>query len=153
MLLLAVLIGVIALAVVKSSFQSEAVGLIRISKEGFGGNGADYETYKLTQAELIRSAFICNAALRNSAAANCSWVKSRTNPAEDLREALQYSSVNRTEVIQLTLRMPDKQEAKILLDAVMNAYLESVRETAQQEPGNAMTSPKIEVIEEAQIVN
>ena len=151
------LLGLIGLAVLKSSsfFEYQAVSIVRVPREGFPKGSIDYETFKQTQADLIRTGFICNNAVLDPAVANSNWVKKRNDAATQLSNLLRVSIPEGSEIIQIGFKANDKKEAKDLLDAVVNAYLKVLEKEAAEEANddsNLPAVPKVAVIQTAQII-
>jgi capsular exopolysaccharide synthesis family protein len=88
-----------------------------------------YEVYKETQARLIRSPFVFSAALRKQGISQLPIVRRETNAVEWLNDELACMVSPESELIQVTLKGPDEEDVKKIVDAVLQAYMdEFVRE-------------------------
>jgi capsular exopolysaccharide synthesis family protein len=86
----------------------------------------DFATYQRTQAALVRQPFVLNAALRNPRVSELSLVQKHSDPIEWLETALTVDFAQSPELMRINLTSEKPQELIILLNAIVNAYLEEV---------------------------
>lgn len=112
----------------------EAVSLIRVHRAGVdaetdqGVSTAGYEVFKQTNAVLLGSPFVCSAALRRPGIEDLPWIRKQNDATMALSNALEVRTPEDTEIISISLRGPDKDDTKRLLDAVVIAYFDEVVE-------------------------
>lgn len=93
---------------------------------------ADYEIEKQTQAALIRSPFVLNAALREPGISQLRlvrdepWFGTRDNPIAWLERQLKVEYAQGSEVLRLAMRERHPDELKKLLNAVTDAYMQEI---------------------------
>ena len=107
----------------------EAVAWLRVrSNSGsFSGQGdRDYDQYRKTQLQLIKSPFVLNAALRRPGIAGLAAVKEETDPLGWLANKIQVAAPAESEVVQIRLRGSDPREITQIVNAVTQAYLTDV---------------------------
>ena len=121
--------------------ESEAVVLIRItrpeesalrSRPALRMTATDFEVFKQTQADLIKTSFVMNAALRQPGISNLEIVKNkpwggkRKEPAAWLERELKVSSPEGTEIVQLSFKERNEEEVIRVLNAIKDAYMHEV---------------------------
>ncbi len=114
------------------SFENPLVStLIRVDQGELPD--ADFDAFKATQLKLVRSPYIISAALRDKEIQSCHWFRSRAQPGgggkiiEWINENLEVSFVDESEILELTFSAIPQADAKQLLDAIVDAYLEETR--------------------------
>src|SRR6266545_2975178 len=86
----------------------------------------DFATYVKTTAALIKSEFVLNAALRDIK--DLPTIKAQSDPIKYLDEELQVTWQDGSEVIRITFKSGEPQDAKKIVDAVQNAFIKEVIE-------------------------
>jgi succinoglycan biosynthesis transport protein ExoP len=109
----------------------EAVAWLRVrSNQGaFAGgavNSIDYQQYRKTQLELIKSPFVLTAALRQPGISSLSMLADEKDPVDWLARHLQVSAPSEAEVVQVKLRGPNAREVTQIVNAVTKSYLTDV---------------------------
>ena len=112
----------------------EAVALIRvravtqsIMSMGRRGQGIhDYETYKQTQAALIKSPYVVNAALRRPEIFNLRMVQAEENPVAWLAGEISVTNPQNSEVLRITMKGEIRDEIVKIVNAVNQAYMEEI---------------------------
>jgi succinoglycan biosynthesis transport protein ExoP len=110
----------------------EAVAWLRVrDKSGMFGSGigrdnAEYEGYRKTQVQLIKSPLVLMAALRRPGIDNLSVFKGEDDKVGWLMRNIQVSAPMESEVIQVRLRGEDPTQVTEIVNAVTNAYLNDV---------------------------
>jgi polysaccharide biosynthesis transport protein len=84
----------------------------------------DFSTYVKTTATLIKSEFVLNAALRDIK--DLSSIKNQQDPIKYLEEELMVSWQDGSEVIRITCKSAEPQDAKRIVDAVQKAFMSEV---------------------------
>lgn len=84
----------------------------------------DFSTYVKTTATLIKSEFVLNAALRDIK--DLRSIKDQQDPIKYLEEELQVSWQDGSEVIRITCKSAEPQDAKRIVDAVQKAFMSEV---------------------------
>jgi capsular exopolysaccharide synthesis family protein len=110
----------------------EAVAWLRVRDKtgmftGGGRDNAEYESYRKTQVQLIKSPFVLLSALRRAGIAD---LKTLQDEKEDqvgwLARSIQVSAPMESEVIQVKLRGESAGEVTQIVNAVTQAYLADV---------------------------
>jgi succinoglycan biosynthesis transport protein ExoP len=108
-------------------FESVAWLRVRANQGTFTGGGAgDYEQYRKTQLQLIKSPFVLTAALRRPGISNLSMLAEEKDPVGWLTKNLQVTAPSEAEVVQVRLRGTDPREVTQIVNAVTQAYLTDV---------------------------
>jgi Mrp family chromosome partitioning ATPase len=84
----------------------------------------DFTTYVRTTAHLIKSEFVLNAALRDIK--DLPTIKSQSDPIKFLEEELQVVWQDGSEVIRITFKSHEPQDARKIVDAVQKAFMAEV---------------------------
>ncbi len=93
---------------------------------------ADRETFRKTQYHMIKSHAVLGPTLRDPKVANLAAIKSNPNALQWLHDNLVVSLTPESELIGISLTMPDKNDAIKIVNAVVAAYLERVVEYDHQ---------------------
>ena len=108
----------------------EAVVWLRIRSTGGllgnDGNASEYEAYRKTQLQLLRSPVVLNAALRRPGISSLRTITEEEDPVLWLGTALQPVVNQQSEVLQLKLRAPVAEDAAKILNAVTQCYLDDI---------------------------
>jgi len=110
----------------------EAVAWLRVrDKSGMFGSGvgrdsAEYEAYRKTQVQLIKSPLVLMAALRRSGVNSLQTLSGERDKVGWLMRYVQVSAPMESEVLQVRLRGEDPREITTIVNAVTNAYLTDV---------------------------
>ena len=110
----------------------EAVAWLRVRDKsgmfgaGVGRDSAEYEAYRKTQVQLIKSPLVLMAALRRTGVNSLQTVKGEQDKVGWLMRNVQVSAPMESEVLQIRLRGEDPREITTIVTAVTNAYLTDV---------------------------
>ncbi|MFM1903663.1 MAG: Tyrosine-protein kinase YwqD [Planctomycetota bacterium] len=110
----------------------EAVAWLRVRDKsgmfgaGLGRDNAEYEAYRKTQVQLIKSPLVLMAALRRPGVDGLSVFEGEQDKVGWLMKNVQVSAPMESEVIQIRLRGEDPQEVTDIVNAVTNSYLNDV---------------------------
>ena len=109
----------------------EAVAWLRVrDKSGMFGVGgrdnAEFEAFRKTQVQLIKSPFVLTSALRRPGISNLGVFKGESDPVGWLTRHVQVSAPMESEVIQVRMRGEDPKEVTQVVNAVTNAYINDV---------------------------
>ncbi len=88
--------------------------------------GTNYHTYQRTQVTLVKSRTVLNSALRNPKVAGLESVREQTDPVEWLEKALIADFPGGSEILQVTLSGDRPQDLAILVNAVIDSYMDNV---------------------------
>ena len=108
----------------------EAVVWLRI--RGTGGllegaaNQNEYEAYRKTQLQLLRSPVVLNAALRRPGISSLRTITDEDDPVTWLSSSIQPVVNAQSEVLQIKLRAPVAEDAQKILNAVTQCYLDDI---------------------------
>src|SRR5262245_49100431 len=91
----------------------------------------DFVTYLKTTSALIKSEFVLNAALRDIK--DLPTIKAQKDPIKFLDEELMVNWQDGSEVLRITFKGAEPQDAKKIVDAVQNAFMKEVIETEVKE--------------------
>jgi succinoglycan biosynthesis transport protein ExoP len=126
-LALAGLLAAMAWLLLPKGYEAVAWLRVRANPGTFSGASAgDYEQYRKTQLQLIKSPFVLTAALRRPGIANLSMLVDEKDPVGWLTKNMQVSAPSEAEVVQVRLRGPDPREVTQIVNAVTQAYLTDV---------------------------
>jgi hypothetical protein len=103
----------------------EAVAWLRVRREP-GGDQGEYDAYRNTQAVLIKSSNVLNAALRQPGIAGLRTLGEQPDPLGWLARAITVTIPAESEVLQVRLRGDDAQEIQQIVNAVIRVYLDDV---------------------------
>jgi hypothetical protein len=86
----------------------------------------DFEFYRNSQAALIKTRYVCEPALRSPKVSRLPLVAKQSDPGAWLTELVQVTVVPESEIIRVSIDLPDRDQAQALLHAVMDSYIETV---------------------------
>ncbi len=92
----------------------------------------DFQAYQRTQAALVKSRFVLNAALRDPKIANLNSVRQQKDPVEWLESSIKTDFPASPELLRVSLPGDDPQELVVLLNAVIDAYMDEVAKNEDQ---------------------
>ena len=110
----------------------EAVAWLRVRDKsgmfgvGGGRDNAEYEAYRKTQVQLIKSPFVLTSALRRPGISSLSTLTDEDDPVGYLVRHVQVSAPMESEVVQVRMRGENAKEVTQIVNAVTNAYLTDV---------------------------
>jgi succinoglycan biosynthesis transport protein ExoP len=110
----------------------EAVAWLRVRDKsgmfgaGIGRDNAEYEAYRKTQVQLIKSPLVLMAALRRPGIDSLSTLRGDEDKVGWLMRHVQVSAPMESEVLQVRLRGEDAREITQIVNAVTTAYLSDV---------------------------
>jgi len=109
----------------------EAVVWLRVrDKSGMLTKGArdtaEYEAYRKTQLQLIKSPFVLTSALRRPGIAELSTIRDEIDPVGWLQGAIQVTAPMESEVVQLRLKGKVAADLSKIVNAVTASYVEEV---------------------------
>lgn len=108
----------------------EAVVWLRIrSATNLLGGASDmreYEAYRKTQIQLLKSPVVLHAALRRPGISSLRTISEEDDPVRWLADSLETNAQTESEVLQLKLRAPVAEEAAKILNAVTTCYLDDI---------------------------
>ena len=107
----------------------EAVAWLRVRDKsgmfgvGGGRDNAEYEAYRKTQVQLIKSPFVLTSAIRRPGISGLAMLTDEDDPVGYLVRNVQVSAPMESEVVQVRMRGENAKEVTQLVNAVTNAYL------------------------------
>ncbi|MFM7244925.1 MAG: GumC family protein [Planctomycetaceae bacterium] len=110
----------------------EAVAWLRVRDKsgmygaGAGRDNAEYEAYRKTQVQLIKSPFVLTSALRRPGISSLATLSDEDDPVGWLMRNVQVSAPMESEVVQVRLRGENAKEVTQIVNAVTQAYLNDV---------------------------
>lgn len=109
----------------------EAVAWLRVrDKSGMlstgGRDSAEYESYRKTQVQLIKSPFVLTSALRRPGVADLPTIREEEDPVGWLARYIQVTAPMESEVLQVRLRGENAADVTKIVNAVTTAYLEDI---------------------------
>jgi capsular exopolysaccharide synthesis family protein len=110
----------------------EAVAWLRVRDKsgmygvGGGRDNAEYEAYRKTQVQLIKSPFVLTSALRRPGISSLTTFSGEDDPVGWLMRNVQVSAPMESEVVQVRLRGENAKEVTQIVNAVTQAYLNDV---------------------------
>ena len=129
-LALASIAGILTWVFLPKGFESVAWLRVRDKSGMFGVGGgrdnAEYEAYRKTQVQLIKSPFVLTSALRRPGISSLSTLSAEDDPVGYLMRNIQVSAPMESEVVQVRMRGEDAKEVTQIVNAVASAYLTDV---------------------------
>ena len=129
-LALASIAGILTWVFLPKGFESVAWLRVRDKSGMFGVGGgrdnAEYEAYRKTQVQLIKSPFVLTSALRRPGISSLSTLSASDDPVGYLMRNIQVSAPMESEVVQVRMRGEDAKEVTQIVNAVAQAYLSDV---------------------------
>lgn len=114
--------------------SGDAVAVLRVRRSATVGTASEFEVYKNTQAQLLKSTMVLQAALTNPSIKSLAIVKKQQNAPQWLQSKLSVQVPGSTELMQVQLKSTgDPTETTSILDAVVEAYLTEIVEQERQE--------------------
>jgi capsular exopolysaccharide synthesis family protein len=109
----------------------EAVAWLRVRDKGGmlsrGRDNAEYESYKKTQLQLMKSPYVLQAALRKPGIEDLETLReSGADPIGWLSRGLMVTASPESEVVQVRLRGKNAEDVAKILNAVTTSFLEDV---------------------------
>ena len=110
----------------------EAVAWLRVRDKsgmfgaGAGRDNAEYEAYRKTQVQLIKSPFVLTSALRRPGISGLATLSDETDPVGYLMRHVQVSAPMESEVVQVRMRGENAKEVTQIVNAVTQAYITDV---------------------------
>lgn len=110
----------------------EAVAWLRVRDKsgmfgaGVGRDSAEYEAYRKTQVQLIKSPLVLMAGLRKANVNSLVTLKNQEDKVGWLTRNVQVSAPMESEVLQVRLRGENPREITAIVNAVTSAYLSDV---------------------------
>jgi succinoglycan biosynthesis transport protein ExoP len=121
---------------VKPSYEATAYLEIRPELDGVFDHGAslvDFLRFQKTQAQLVTSPDVLSAALAKNPKLAALPLLRGSDPESVLSKALKVTVVPDTHLISVALASESKDEALLILDSVVAAYLEAANRWANEE--------------------
>lgn len=109
--------------------QHEAVASLRVLQP----DKDDYEVYRKTQAQLIKSPFVFQKALREPGIAELPTLAAEKDPVGWLSKHVQASAPSDSEIIQVRLRGENADDLTRILEAITTVYLKEVVQKERRE--------------------
>jgi hypothetical protein len=109
--------------------QHEAVASLRVLQS----DKDDYEVYRKTQAQLIKSPFVFQKALREPGIAELPTLAGEKDPAAWLSRNVQASAPSDSEIIEVRLRGDRADDVTRIVDAITTVYLKEVVQKERRE--------------------
>lgn len=129
-LALASIAGILTWVFLPKGFESVAWLRVRDKSGMFGVGGgrdnAEYEAYRKTQVQLIKSPFVLTSALRRPGISSLSTLNAQDDPVGYLMRNIQVSAPMESEVVQVRMRGEDAKEVTQIVNSVAQAYLSDV---------------------------
>ncbi|MDY3553836.1 hypothetical protein R5W24_002950 [Gemmata sp. JC717] len=107
-------------------FRVSAVPLNVVNQNSNSQPRADFSTYVKTQLTLLKSESVLNAALRDIK--DLPTIKAQKDPLKFLDEELVASWPDQSEVIRITFKGHEPDDARKIINAVQKAFVERVQE-------------------------
>ncbi|MFM7290707.1 MAG: polysaccharide biosynthesis tyrosine autokinase [Planctomycetia bacterium] len=109
----------------------EAVAWLRVRDKGgmlsHGRDTAEYESYKKTQLQLMKSPYVLQAALRKPGVDTLETLREAgTDPIGWLSRGLLVTATPESEVVQVRLRGKKAEDVAKILNAVINSFLDDI---------------------------
>lgn len=142
----AVFLGVFSAAVAAAAVwflyipRYTATALIRIASSSQSvlfptadRTGPTFDIYKATQLEYLRSRFVLVAALRRPEVAKLPSIQEQLDPVQWVAENLSVRFPGNSEFMNVSFSSPHAAETAVLVNAIVDAYMQEVVDTEQRE--------------------
>jgi hypothetical protein len=117
----------------------DAVALLTVRSQSnyltsTGSGALDFEIIERTQLAYLKSVAVLQAALNDSQVAKLPLVKDQADPVAWLQRELQAEFLQNSEILSVRLAVPSNRgpQARIVLAAVVNAYLQAATAAEQK---------------------
>jgi capsular exopolysaccharide synthesis family protein len=101
-------------------------------------NRADFATYQRTQAALLKSRLVLNAALREPKVKQLGMVGRESNPLQWLEKEIKVDFSIGPEFLRVTLQGDNPEELVVLVNAVTRAYLKEIVDKETKHRGDRL---------------
>jgi len=120
--------GVLAWMFLPRGYEAVSWLRVRSNPGSFSGNygPGEYDQYRKTQLQLIKSPFVLNAALRRPGVSNLESLRDEKDQVAWLTRRLEVAAPAESEVVQIRMRGESPREIQMLVNAVTQAYLSDV---------------------------
>ena len=105
--------------------ETEAVAWLRV-KQLDTETEEEFDAYRKTQVQLIKSLFVLTAALRRPEISKLEAVRNKDDQVGWLQERIQVATPMDSEVVQIRMRGADPHDVQQIVNAVAHAYLSEV---------------------------
>lgn len=105
--------------------ETEVVAWLRVRKLDTEPD-AEYDAYRKTQSQLIKSPFVLTAALRSPGISRLKAFRKKDDQLAWLQDRIQVAAPANSEVVQIRMRGADPHELQQIVNAVTHAYLSGV---------------------------
>jgi hypothetical protein len=105
--------------------ETEAVAWLRV-KQLDTETEEEFDAYRKTQVQLIKSPFVLTAALRRPEISKLEAVRNKDDQVGWLQERIQVATPMDSEVVQIRMRGADPHDVQQIVNAVAHAYLSEV---------------------------
>lgn len=105
--------------------ETEVVAWLRVRKLDTEPD-AEYDAYRKTQSQLIKSPFVLTAALRSPGISRLKAFRKKDDQLAWLQDRIQIVAPANSEVVQIRMRGADPHELQQIVNAVTHAYLSGV---------------------------
>ena len=105
--------------------ETEVVARLRVTKVDAEPE-AEYDAYRKTQVQLIKSPFVLAAALRSPGISRLKAFHKKDDQLAWLQDRIQVAAPASSEVVQIRMRGADPHELQQIVNAVTHAYLSGV---------------------------
>ena len=126
---LAVTAAAVAWILLPRGYEAVAWLRVRSNMGTFSGSGSipgEYEQYRKTQLQLIKSPFVLNSALRRPGMATLASLREERDQVGWLTRQIMVSAPAESEVVQIRMRGENPREVQMIVNAVTQAYLTDV---------------------------
>lgn len=141
-LLVSTLLAIVLWLLIPVSYRADAV--LRVSRELSRGNSSDYMIYKDTQANLVKSNYVLNAALRDPEISQLPMVlydnykRARIRKSHWLKSAISVNPDD-TELIAVSMRGRHKDHTEKILNKVLQLYEREIVNKERMEKVTTLT--------------
>ncbi len=124
--------------------QYSATALIRVSAANQAvlfqntSDARNFDVYKSTQLEYLRSRFVLVSALRRPEVARLAAIQAEPDPVQWVSERLSVRYPGDAELMQVSVTSEKGDEAAALVNAIVDAYMEEVVDVEQNERRNRL---------------
>ena len=139
-LVLGAIVGGLMLFLIPENYEARALLRVRMNREQLLNtrnssivSQQEYATYKQTQAALMASPYVLNAAIRSPEIQALGIISGEEHPVAYLEDELRVEYPGDSEILRVSLAAANDAEATKVVDAVVKAYSEEIAQSERND--------------------
>ena len=134
------IVGALMFLMIPENYEARALLRVRMSQNDLLDAGKrnyasqqEYAVYKQTQAALMASPYVLNAAIRSPEIQSLGIISTEDHPVAYLEEELRVEYPGDSEILRVTLAAANDKEAIQVVNAVVKAYSEEIAQSERND--------------------